>query len=238
MKKIIRIGLIYISLLLIFSLLALGFIFIMGQFNELHPDAYRDIVMSVVYVFVIIILVQLLVFSIKHVKLPLIKQAIDRLIVWYQSLGIIDNIVIVFTLITVINSIMMVTGIDTPKTGTFTYIHLLVRFTIITLIVCVWMIKDVITTFKSWRHPDASTPPVSSLKQWVVKCKGSVFLSSAALYTGITTFMCLVMIVLSPVLNPQGGVNVYEALIGLYGVLVVVSMLGKKVLTQSIPNKN
>lgn len=49
-----------------------------------------------------------------------------------------ESICEAFTLITLVNSLMMVTDYDTPKTGTFAYVHMLTRLLIISVVVAVW----------------------------------------------------------------------------------------------------
>lgn len=50
---------------------------------------------------------------------------------WFNQGSIIEEIVEVFSLVTIINSFMMLVGWDQPKTGVFAYIHLLTRLAII-----------------------------------------------------------------------------------------------------------
>jgi hypothetical protein len=45
------------------------------------------------------------------------------------------DVALLFTIVTVGNSAMMLTGLDEPKVGTFAYVHLLGRLGIIALLV-------------------------------------------------------------------------------------------------------
>lgn len=66
---------------------------------------------------------------------------------WFNQGSIIEEIeeiVEVFSLVTIINSFMMLVGWDQPKTGVFAYIHLLTRLAIISVIIGLWRYKEII----------------------------------------------------------------------------------------------
>ena len=213
--------------LVIFTLLVIGMVlivFISSQFNTPHPDAYRDGVMSIVYVYIIILPVHGgLILLKKTTRLDAFKLP-QKLFLWHQNSGVIVHIAILFTAITVINNIMMVTGIDTPKQGTFAYTHLLMRTLIVTLAVFIWMFKDVIKAFKvffKWLKSDAKTSHLKNRLSVFFNTYGIVT-KSAVVFTIITVFGCMTMVILSLFINPQGGVNLYISLLILY--LVIVSV--------------
>ncbi len=52
--------------------------------------------------------------------------------------SIITEIALIFTVVTLVNSMIMVVGWDEPKLGTHAYLHLLGRLGIVSLIVVVW----------------------------------------------------------------------------------------------------
>ena len=212
---------------IIFSLLVLVMvciIFVLGQFNSLHPDAYRDGVMSIVYVYAIILFLHLLIYIIKSktrfdaLKLP------SQWLRWHQNSGVFLHIALGFTFITVINNIMMVTGIDVPKTGTFAYTHLLIRTLIVTVAVIIWMYKDVYYGIKSVFKLSKKPMIHTVAKAW--KAHG-VLASTAMMFTTITVIGCLFMVIFSGLLNPQGGFNLYLSLIILFVVLLGVNVFLK-----------
>ncbi len=212
--------------IIIFSLISAGMLlitFISSQFNTLHPDAYRDGVMSVVYVYVIVLIVHVLIVVLRKTtrfdafKLPM------KLVKWHKDTGVFVHIAVLFTLITVINSIMMITGIDTPKTGTFAYTHLLVRTLIVTLAVVISMFKDVLENIKSIARWFKSETKDFAIKQYLTV--SGVFSKSVVMFTTITVLGCVMMVLLSTLINPQGGYNLYLSLVILYGVLLIVSFI-------------
>ena len=210
---------------IIFSLLVIGMlvtIFIMSLSNTLHPDAYRDGFMSIVYVYIIIILVHLLLVLLKRATFLKLDQLVLRLKTWDQQQGLLVHIAILFTSITVINSVMMITGIDTPKTGSFAYTHLLTRTGIVTLAGVLWKSPYLYQTYiKKRTAKDSRISLVESLGQ-------APFSFSAVLFTLITVIGCLVMLTLSQWVELTGGVSVYIALVILYaGCLGMVIIFNK-----------
>ncbi len=219
--------------LIIFSLLSIGMliiVFVMGLFSTLHPDAYIDGFMSIVYVYIIVLIVHFLVYLIKITTNFDTFTLPKTVYVWYKNIGILVNIAIIFTVITVVNSVMMITGIDTPKTGSFAYLHLLVRTLIIVLAVVISMYKAVLDSFKSLRAYRLETKErKQQLKKEKIQSIRSSFINkplevSASLFTLITVVGCFIMIIFAPLLNPQGGNNLYLALIILYSILLFTTL--------------
>jgi len=213
-------GTIFIGLILF----ALLFVFILGQFNTLHPDAYKDIVMSIVYVYVIIIIIL--------IPLTIVKAKVDPetlnnfvLFKWHSESGLVSNIAFMFVLITIVNSIMMLTGIDAPKEGAFSYTHLLTRLGIVTVASVLWMIKNYIEYKKGLRHFNPFRLSLNALKH---KLYHYPVIFSMILFTVITTIGCLVMLLFSQFFTVSGGANLYLSLIIMYGVLLVASLITYK----------
>ena len=202
--------------------LALLFLYVVGQFTELHPDAYRDLVRSILVGYGIYLLGYGLYNGV-YKKLPLAKVK-SKKSVKVESLTSItakketplEAICVTFMVITLLNSIMMLTGLDTPKAGTFAYIHMMTRLFIITGIILIFMWKDVVAGLKkfSFNH---------RVKYFYREAHKSILKSSAKIFTFITAVYCLLMIVFQRVINPGGGNFFYQSLLGIL-VLTVAAM--------------
>jgi len=125
-----------------------------------------------------------------------------------------------------------------PKTGSFAYLHLLVRTLIVVLAVVVWMHKDIWAAYKALRNHfnEEKTVRKEERKAFFTRL-GRVLLrrpfeASVSLFTFITVTGCVVVVVFSPLLDVQGGQNLYAALITLFFALLVVTtatrLLSKK----------
>lgn len=207
----------------IFTALVLGTlitIFILGQFNDLHPNAYRDGVLSIVYVYIVIFILHLLFITLQTQRFGPLKRLYQRLEHWERHSGVLAHIAMMFTLITVVNSVMMLTGIDAPKTGTFAYAHLLTRTLIVTLAGVLWQFKKVLNFVQRLGKPK---PEALSLNRRLANFFDQPFNASTLLFTSITVIGCLVMVNLSSILNPQGGASLYLSLIILYGLIFILS---------------
>ncbi len=231
MKTFKRFALNHLIVFLGLSLAMVSIVFIMGLFTEMHEDAYMDGFMSIVYVYAII-LVGMGTFKLLRHKVSFTPTAWpNRLFVWYRQSGILINIAIAFTLITIVNSFMMVAGIDTPKTGSFAYLHLLVRLSIVTLAVSLAKADALIRSFKifkDWLSLDESGRTMrfpSNVKSKIQTLFRNPWLASNALFTFITASGCLVVVAFSPFLNVSGGAWLYTALIILYAFLFMASLL-------------
>ena len=127
-----------------------------------------------------------------------------------------------FSVITIINSFMMVTGLDTPKEGRFAYIHLLIRLGIITGI---WVIFD-------FSYTIASTKAFfQDLRAGIGRyIRHNVYDAIAITYTSSVVLLCVAG---STSLFPlHGGPALYQGLLLLFpgvctGILATKS-LGKK----------
>jgi hypothetical protein len=63
------------------------------------------------------------------------SDVVARLRAWWAKSTFFGDVALLFTIVTVGNSLMMLTGLDEPKNDTFAYVHLLGRLGIITGIV-------------------------------------------------------------------------------------------------------
>ena len=211
----------------VFTGLVLGawlIVFILGQFNELHPNAARDGVMSVVYVYVVIFVVHLLFLFFKQGRFVLLKTWLIRLDAWDKQSSVFTHIAVLFTLITFINSVMMLTGIDTPKSGTFAYTHLLTRLLIVTIAGLLWQHQKVLHFFQKSSQRNAVSFKHTLTDRFATFSR-SPFNASASLFTTITVTGCVVMVGLSRFIQPQGGTRLYASLLVLYGVSLLLCVL-------------
>lgn len=212
--------------LIIFSTLILGvvlFVFVMSQFSTPHPDAYRDGIMSIVFVYAIIAIVLVLYYSIKPLIGETPLQRLKAASYWQKSIGIYGNIALLFAMITFVNSIMMVTGIDTPKTGTFAYGHLLIRLGIVTLAVLLYMYKEVIAFFKQLFHNDGSR--LINLKATLSNLTNRPFDAVLKIFTTISITGCLIVVVFQSFITVEGGAQLYWALIIMFVVLSLIGLI-------------
>lgn len=134
-----------------------------------------------------------------------------------------------FTVITVVNSGMMVAGWDTPKTGTFAYTHLLSRLAIVAAVVALFHLDDFRKQIERWRHRDR----LRRLRR-VDRGKGSHLVEVlrqipqapldwvAAAFTVVTGALCLLALASSVWQEPQGGVALYRALLVLASTLALL----------------
>ncbi len=193
--------------------LAVGFLYIIGQFTELHPDAYRDLIRSILFGYGIYLLIYGFYHGVIKRKTPgkaPVKSAAEN-----KKETPLESICVVFLVITTLNSIMMLTGLDTPKEGTFAYIHMMTRLFIITGIIAIFMWKQVISEVRSFRFS-------YSLRGFYLEAHKNIFKSVAKVFTLITAVYCISMIAFQSILSPSGGVFFYQSLL----VILIVITLG------------
>ena len=62
---------------------------------------------------------------------------------WWDASTFVGYVALLFFVVTVGNSVMILTGLDEPKTGSFAYLHLLGRIGIITVLVALFSLGEV-----------------------------------------------------------------------------------------------
>ncbi|TVR63391.1 MAG: hypothetical protein EA426_00875 [Spirochaetaceae bacterium] len=202
-------------------------VFVSGRFVELHPDAYRDGLLSIVYVYPVVLLVGGLYALVRRVSRGNRSMTLHGFIRRSRECGVLTGIAIVFTVITVINNIMMLTGIDAPKEGLFAYQHMLVRIAIVTGAITIAMAKETVRGLRRFFSFFAST--LTTRKALLAELtSGTVhvvtrrpFEASVKSFTGLTFLICLAAVIASPWREPVGGAPFYIALLALYGVLLI-----------------
>ena len=203
-------------------------VFVTGLFVELHPDAYGDGMLSIVYVYPVVLVVSGLFALVKRLRRGERAAFLEGLVRWYQECGVFAGIAIVFTLITVINSIMMLTGIDAPKQGVFAYQHMLVRIAIVTGALTIAMARECVRTLRRFLASFTSDPPTrrSMLSELASRTADIAtrrpFEASVKSFTVLTLLICVAAIIVSTWREVAGGTPFYIALLILYGGLLVV----------------
>ena len=218
---------------------ALLFLYVVGQFTDLHPDAYRDLVRSILFGYGIYLIAMAFYNGLyKKVRATNGKRkesAEAKTISFAKTKNIISGkakkenpleaICLTFMVITFVNSVMMLTGLDTPKEGTFAYIHMMTRLFIVSGIIGIWMWKDVINGVKYFKFNNA-------FKNFHQKAHQHSMASISKMFTLITVVYCTVMIAFHRVINPAGGSFFYQSLLGIL-VLVTIAMFTLRIIKRS-----
>ncbi len=213
--------------------LAVIFLYILGHFISLHPDAYRDLIRSILMGYGIYITgygLYRVVFtkfitskrnssktfteadaaatdlSNKEVSKTKNLQRSNKKTMVRMKETPLEAICVTFMVITFLNSVMMLTGIDTPKEGIFAYIHMMTRLLIITGIITVFMWKDVLERVKKFNCQNI-------FKNISLEAPRSIFRSTAKLFALITAVYCVIMIAFQSIINPSGGAFFYQSLL-------------------------
>ena len=224
LRFIVRHLIVFVALLVLVTVIVFG----MSLFVEMHPDAYRDGLLSIVYVYPFVLVAGGFFALIRRVSRKGRSVSADSLMRWYRECGLFTGIAVVFTLITVINSIMMLTGVDVPKQGLFAYQHMLVRMVIVTGAIMVatgretWRaVRKLFTFFGS-----DSLARRSMLSEFASRIAEAAtrrpFQASVNSFTALTFLICVAAIVVSFWSEVAGGSAFYTALLILYGALLVV----------------
>lgn len=215
-----RITLIQGILLTIFTLFLIR---VTGHFTVLHPDAYRDGLRSVLGIYLLL-----------RTGLGLAGKwspAVRERFLWRRSDGnpvrtYVTSVCLVFTGITIVNSIMMLTGTDTPKTGPFAYAHILIRLGIVSVTAAIWMGRDLWNALvrqglkevpRGQGDSPASSPGLMSVREFSVW------------YTGLVAVLCLLALLPRGPLSPEGGRTFYLILL-LAGIPAALFVLGNRTL--------
>lgn len=189
---------------------------ILGNFIDLHPDAFFDLNRSIVVVYVLMfILTQL--FSLFLSKTS-IGNKLNTHLNTSKSDEPIKSIAITFMVITLINSLMMILGIDTPKVGVFAYVHMMTRFFIVFSIIFLIMWKDFITWIKKLSLNNG-------LKRFQKYSQKNPLSAISILFTIFTVVYCTIIIIFQGLINPIGGVNFYITLLAVLSIITLVTVV-------------
>ncbi len=224
LRLIVRHLIVFVALLVLVTAIVFG----MSLFVEMHPDAYRDGLLSIVYVYPFVLVAGGIYVLVRRVSRKDRPGAAESVMRCYRECGLFTGIAVVFTLITVMNSIMMLTGVDAPKQGLFTYQHMLIRMVIVTGAIMVAMGRETLKAVRklfTFFGSDALTRQ-SMLSEFVARITEAAtqrpFQASANSFTALTFLICVAAIVVSFWSEVAGGSAFYTALLILYGALLVV----------------
>jgi hypothetical protein len=156
---------------------------------------------------------------------------VARVRTWWDGSDFLGEVALWFTIITVGNSVMMVTGLDEPKTGSFAFVHLLGRFGIVVAVVGLFHLDEVGRWLRyRWdltRPPGRPHPagrPVRPERRSVAGFFLAGWLEGTArVFTTVVVATCVVAVAVAGVRPPAGGVGLYRNLV-LFAVLLVPAM--------------
>ncbi|MDZ7834396.1 MAG: hypothetical protein U5K84_02750 [Alkalibacterium sp.] len=206
----------HIVIILIILVVAWLFLFIMGNFVALHPNAYRDLIRSILVPYGIgILCYNLYAFIYKKKSL---RGSSRKLSLWWENITALESICLMFTLITVINSLMMITGIDTPKQGVFAYVHMMTRLGIVSFIVVLLMWKDIVQSVRQFSFR-------FNIRKFFQDAHKRIMISVSIVFTALTTVFCVAMIAFQETLDPVGGVFFYQLLLGMLSIITISIVL-------------
>lgn len=170
-------------------------------------------------------------------------RAWGRLRAWWNTSTFVEDVALAFMVITVVNSIMMLTGLDEPKTGTWAYWHLLSRLGIVAVVVGVFSFDELRERLRDWRR-------AAELWRWPRRRQRrtltEVVLRAAIARPTISTALVFttmvgaasVAAIASAALGihePAGGPGLYRSLVALAAVLALVVGAGWWLLGRSRP---
>jgi hypothetical protein len=156
------------------------------------------------------------------------SEVVARLRAWWDASTFFGDVAVLFTVVTVGNSLMMLTGLDEPKTDTFAYVHLLGRLGIITGIVGLFHLDEVRERFARQRLPSgqASRPggprrsPRTVLEAVLGSFLGGWLDGTARVFTVVVAATCVVVLALAGIRTPAGGSGLYRNLVLLAVILL------------------
>lgn len=154
---------------------------------------------------------------------------------WWDASTFLGDVALLFTIITVGNSIMMLTGLDEPKTGSFAYLHLLGRLGIIAVIVGLFSLDEFRErcTHGRWasRPRPVRTAAHGPLRRGLETVLGSGprggLEGTARVYTTVVAVICVVTVALADLRPPAGGRELYRNLVLLALLLLPVVLISR-----------
>jgi hypothetical protein len=158
------------------------------------------------------------------------SDVVARLRAWWEESTFLGDVAVLFTIVTVGNSLMMLTGLDEPKNDTFAYVHLLGRLGIITGIVGLFHLDEVRKRLARQRRPSGHASrlgrqrrsPRTVLVAVVESFLGDWLDGTARVFTVIVAGTCVVVLALAGIRAPAGGSGLYRNLVLLAVILLPV----------------
>lgn len=182
----------------------------------LHPNAYRDIIRSIIFVYIFFFCVTVAgrAFISKMAGTQKVKWNASNIKAYFTEVTPYEMVGITFTLITLVNSIMMLTGLDEPKQGVFAYVHLMTRLGIISLIISLIYAKEIMLKMKQFK------PHKVSLSGVLYAPQKNTLVSVSKIFTNTVIIYSLTVITLQNVLDVSGGSRFYLFLLIIWGVVL------------------
>lgn len=148
------------------------------------------------------------------------SRAVRRARQWWEDSSYLTDVALAFAAVTVVNSTMMVTGWDTPKTGTFAYGHLLSRLAIVAAVVALFHLDGIRSLPERWRGLGVrrGRPRILLRRQLATDPLGRWVTA----FTLVVVAICLTALVSALWREPPAGAALYGALLG---IAVVVAAL-------------
>gem|GEM_PF-3502025 len=147
---------------------------------------------------------------------------------WFDKGSLVETLAGTFTLVTIINSFMMVVGWDQPKEGFIAYVHLLSRLAIVVAIITVLRYEDVLDSLKAWlnreRNLSGSRKGKPRFTRWIVRrvtASRNSFSSASLCFTIIVILLSVGSIVFQEWIEPAGGKELYRNLLFLFLALYI-----------------
>jgi hypothetical protein len=164
------------------------------------------------------------------------SDAVARGRAWWDASTFVGDVALLFFVVTVGNSVMMLTGLDEPKTGSFAYVHLLGRLGIITVVVALFHADELAERGRPWlgrvTQPDRANRPPRSRRTAVDGVVASVLRGgvegSARVFTAVVTVICLLTVAFAQVRPPAGGSGLYRNLVVFAAVLLPVMLVASR----------
>jgi uncharacterized membrane protein len=161
-----------------------------------------------------------------------VSNPVARVRAWWDASTYLGDVALLFTIVTVGNSAMMLTGLDEPKVGTFAYVHLLGRLGIIALLVGLFYLREVHERLARWRqpkrhagHPDRPRrSPHTVLEAAIEFFFGGWINGTARVFTVLVATACALVLAAAGLRPPAGGVGLYRNLVLLVGMLLLVML--------------
>lgn len=156
---------------------------------------------------------------------------------WWHEGRYLANVAGAFTVVTVVNSVMMLVGWDTPKVGTFAHVHLLSRLGIVAVVVALFHLDDLAAAVRAWRRRGRrARRGVVGTGRHRLRSLGHRPIGAAfGAFTVATSVSCLVAVAWSPWQAPTGGRELYRNLLVLAAVLALLALAASRTIRRRTP---
>jgi hypothetical protein len=148
---------------------------------------------------------------------------------WWSDSTYLTDVGLGFAVVTVINSVMMVVGWDTPKTGSFAYTHLLGRFAIVAAIMAVFHLDGARVMVAGWSNATSGRRCGRAIASVRGQLPDGLVGRWAFAFTSFTVVACLAVLASSRWREPSAGVELYWALlVGAAALAVVIDRRARR----------